>query len=482
MHNGTRHRGWCEQQASQKHTERGASNQEPGMHHVILLINNLNCSVHGQITENTRIYRNKISNMRPEIFSTFPSLLARLSCLFVVLLMQNQNACGFLVPTSRLRRASLRLPPRAQLSNTKVASQATVTPAVLQSGTAGYFQFQGHNVFSTVYQGKPNKPAVILVHGFGCSSLYWRETIQALQSNGYTVHAIDLLGQGKSDKPGRKVGIEYSIDLWAKQIDEYAQSQVKATEMYLMGNSLGSVVALNAATGDFAADSENSTYLRSRVKGIGMFNCGIGMNSRNILLDYSGIQKAVFTALFDLFDILIFDSIPLLTYVLDKVVTQELLRNALTGLYQYADDPNARVDDALVDSFYYPAKDPGSPETLSQIYTNNPGKTPMVLYQEHIVFLQTQVPIHLVWGKQDGVTPLQGPVGQFFQNLSDDPTTNVSLDAIDGAGHIPFDEVPLCNDLMVNWLNMQTSIAAAAQQRKEKGMPAFFGDFKLPFL
>jgi pimeloyl-ACP methyl ester carboxylesterase len=246
-----------------------------------------------------------------------------------------------------------------------------------------------------------------------------------------------------------------------------------------MGNSLGSVIALNAATGDYAAKEEcSSTYLRSRVKGICMFSCSIGMNSRNLLLEYTGIQKAILAAIFDLFDVLIFKNTPLLAYILDKAVTRDLLRNALVGLYQCADSPTERVDDALVDSFYYPAKDPGSPETLSQIYMNDPGKTPMALYRDHEEFLGNHVPVHLVWGEQDGVAPLQGPVGQFFQELSNDPDNkNISIDVIHG-GHIPFDEVPACNDLMLKWLDEQARI-----QKKESGIPtAFGGFFKLPFL
>lgn len=307
--------------------------------------------------------------------------------------------------------------------------------------------------------------------------MYWRETIRFLQQEGYTVHAIDLLGQGKSDKPGRLEGIEYSINLWAQQLDEYAKENIPASRgTILLGNSLGSVVALVAATGDYIESGDsNISFLRQQTKGIGMFNCGIGMNSQNVEYDFEGIQRVLVSALFGVLNALVFGNVPLLTYVLDKVVTKELLRNALTGLYQFSTED--RVDEALVDSFFYPAKDPGSPQTLSQIYTNDPGSTPWEIYERHQDLMTKQIPIHLVWGKQDGVTPLTGSVGKFFQALSNDEDSRVSLEVIDG-GHIPFDEVPSCNILMVDWLK---GIDKSSTMTLAPSLFSGKADFKLPF-
>lgn len=331
--------------------------------------------------------------------------------------------------------------------------------------------FQGHACYAQVTRpwntkfpffevlGSTKKPEIVLIHGFGCSSYYWRETIKALTTEGYTVHALDLLGQGKSAKPGRDQGIEYSIDLWARLVEDYTLQFIpNDTNVVLMGNSLGSVVALSAATGDHTAGSADATdgsvpTLPSRIQGIGMFNCGVGMNSRNLLKDpnLNIVQRVLFTFLFDTLDRLIFDNIPLLTYVLKDVVTRDILRNALVGLYQCSPDPASRVDDALVDSFYLPAKDTGSVDALNQIYTNDAGKTPMQLQQDHMELLNN-LPIHLVWGENDQVTPLGGPVGQFYLDLVKDPAVSMSMSTVK-AGHIPFDEIPDCNQFMIQWLN-----------------------------
>ena len=245
-----------------------------------------------------------------------------------------------------------------KLENDATSLTATVLSTIDTEATktSKYFNFQGHKCYSEVTQAKQQspfpfsllqkqRPEIILIHGFGCSTLYWRETTKYLTNAGYTVHAVDLLGQGKSDKPGIANGIEYSIDLWSDMINEYInQNSIGKEGIVVMGNSLGSCVALTLAA------------TNPLIEGVGMYNCGVGMNSRNLLKDPSlnAIQVVVFTALFDFLDTLIFDNIPLLTYVLNEVVTRDLLRNALTGLYACAADPTGRVTDDLVESFYLP--------------------------------------------------------------------------------------------------------------------------------
>ena len=113
---------------------------------------------------------------------------------------------------------------------------------------------------------EPNsKPAIILIHGFGCPSIYWRETFSTLVKEGFNVHAIDLLGRGRSSKPGRRDGIEYMIDLWVELVEDYATQCILSSEnnsldedgrgVILMGNSLCSIIVLNVATGDYLRNS-----------------------------------------------------------------------------------------------------------------------------------------------------------------------------------------------------------------------------------
>eukprot|EP00536_Pseudo-nitzschia_multiseries_P018724 jgi/Psemu1/328906/estExt_fgenesh1_pg.C_29860002 len=275
---------------------------------------------------------------------------------------------------------------------------------------------------------KKRKPAVILVHGFACSTVYWRQTRDYLAREGYTVHLVDLLGQGKSAKPGRNDGIVYSIDLWAQMVDD-----------------------------------GGGGYLTSRVGGLCLFNCGVGLNTKNIVKVSSNPAwlKTILSVVFGVLDVLVFGNKPLLTYVLDQRVDKETLKSALTALYAYGED---KVDDELVDSFLDPVvKDETSSvvEVLSQIYTNDPGRTPMDLHDTYWSKSSSgkgdsggiPVPIHLIWGDQDVVTPIQGDVGQFYSNLASSPDApGVSMQVVENAGHVPFDERPECNQGLIEWL------------------------------
>jgi pimeloyl-ACP methyl ester carboxylesterase len=387
-------------------------------------------------------------------------------------------------------------------------TQSTKSGAENQQGF--FWDFQGHSCYAEISkppkantltsllpygQSSSDKPSVILIHGFGCSTVYWRETVKYLIDAGYTVHALDLLGQGKSAKPGGKDDVSYSISLWAKMMDDYARRYIKTGKSVLVGNSLGSVVCLSAATGDWCnvlGNDDKDPFLPPTTQGLCFYNCGIGMNSRNVLKTVpEGFLRSFLTVVFDVFDRLIFGNKSLLTYLVENKVTKESLRTALLGLYALADDPESRVDDELVNSFVDPVVNDSAEnvvEVISQIYLNDAGKTPMELHELYLTKLDSSddnresknsqsplselaksfagnskvssatrqtLPIHLIWGDTDGVTPLKGPVGKFYLDLANQSNgsnlADVSIQVV-RAGHIPFDERPECNEGLITWL------------------------------
>ena len=93
-------------------------------------------------------------------------------------------------------------------------------------------------------------PAILLIHGFGASTTHWRHNLPVLGKQ-YEVHALDLLGFGKSSKPG---GLDYGGPLWKDQIVAYVQENIGRPTI-LVGNSLGGYAALasGAALGAEAA-------------------------------------------------------------------------------------------------------------------------------------------------------------------------------------------------------------------------------------
>jgi len=85
--------------------------------------------------------------------------------------------------------------------------------------------------------------AILLIHGFGASTDHWRFNIPILSTK-YEVHAMDLLGFGKSPKPQ---DVEYSGSLWKDQVVAYVKEKIKKPTI-VVGNSLGGYAALAAGS------------------------------------------------------------------------------------------------------------------------------------------------------------------------------------------------------------------------------------------
>jgi pimeloyl-ACP methyl ester carboxylesterase len=102
--------------------------------------------------------------------------------------------------------------------------------------------------------GKPesSQSTVLLIHGFGANKEHWRHNVVELASS-HRVIAIDLIGFGSSEKPRSKLkhehnadGWSYGMDSWGQQIVDFIQAHIDGP-VHLIGNSIGGVVALNAA-------------------------------------------------------------------------------------------------------------------------------------------------------------------------------------------------------------------------------------------
>jgi len=267
---------------------------------------------------------------------------------------------------------------------------------------------------------------IVLVHGFGGSIEYWRRLIPALSTEGYTVHAFDLLGLGLSEKPQ----IEYSIELWAEQVTDFVKT-LGTENVVLVGNSFGSLISLVSAT-------------KLRPKGIVMLNCAVGMNNKNMIKSpkMNDFQRAVATFALSVIDLL-FKS-PLLEMAFNSFATKDQVSSVLKNLYPT--NP-AAVDDELADGFVRPSQTPGALEVLRQIYTGDPGPTPMQILDGNLVDL----PLKVIWGDQDSLTPIQGDVGSFLQQLAKE-RKSIDFEII-SAGHLPHDENPMAvNKAVLEWL------------------------------
>lgn len=274
----------------------------------------------------------------------------------------------------------------------------------------------------------PASQTVLLVHGFGASIPHWRRNINALSKN-HTVYAIDLLGFGASEKPP---GFSYTMESWAELILSFLEEVVQKPTI-LIGNSVGSLACVIAA-------SESQGDL---VKGLVLLNCAGGMNNKAVfddwrikllmplllLIDFLLKQKRIATALFN------------------RVKDRENLKNILSNVYINKEN----VDDTLVEIIAGPANGEGALDAFVSILTGPPGPNPIKLIPE------ITKPVLVLWGDQDGLTPLDGPVGKYFSSLPDQ-LPNFNLYVLEGVGHCPQDDRPdLVHERLLPWLAQLSS-------------------------
>ena len=120
-----------------------------------------------------------------------------------------------------------------------------------------------YSQINAIDNGSPSGRAVLCIHGFGASKGHWRHNLEALSRNA-SVYAIDLLGFGNSSKPLSQLSgedplpgaVQYGFELWGEQIVAFCREVIglqageqgqRGVQLQLIGNSIGGVVALNAA-------------------------------------------------------------------------------------------------------------------------------------------------------------------------------------------------------------------------------------------
>ena len=259
-------------------------------------------------------------------------------------------------------------------------------------------------------------PPIILIHGFGASIEHWRNNLPVLAQS-YTVYALDLLGFGAS----RKADTEYSAALWTEQVHDFWQTFIGVPAI-LVGNSIGSLVGLNASV----------TY-PEMVEGLVMINVA-DVSVREDLLP--PIARPVVSNIENLV------ASPWLIKNILKIVRKPAIIRKWAGLAY----PNkAAVSEELVAILSNPAYDEGSEKTLFRL-TRSIRKAS---FSQSVRDLLPQVTakILLIWGLQDKMIPPKQ--ARAIAKLN----PRLKLIELKNAGHCPHDEYPeQFNSLLLEWL------------------------------
>jgi len=262
----------------------------------------------------------------------------------------------------------------------------------------------------------PEGPAILLVHGFGASTDHWRYNIPALAAH-HEVHALDLLGFGRSAKPE---GLPYGGALWRDQLSAYVAERIGRPTV-LVGNSLGGYAALAAG----AALGENAA-------GVVLLNAaGPFSQEQQAPRGWGAIATRTIGAAV------------LGSPVVQRLIFENLRRPATvrrTLNQVYVDRTN--VDEELVESILRPSRDPGAFGVFRTVF-DIPSGEPL-----DPLFARLRCPLLLVWGIRDPWINAPGRRAT-FQRHAPAATTEVVLEA----GHCPHDEVPAAvNAALLDWL------------------------------
>ncbi|OUC14387.1 MAG: alpha/beta hydrolase [Alkalinema sp. CACIAM 70d] len=280
--------------------------------------------------------------------------------------------------------------------------------------------FQSASVQSTSVQNARDRgPAVLLIHGFGASCYHWRKNIPVLAQT-CRVYALDLIGFGRSAKPTPNQEIAYTFETWSQQIRDFCR-EVIGTPVFLVGNSIGCVAAMQAAVDE-----------PDQVRGVVLLNCSLRLlhdRKREGQPWYKQLGAPILQS--------VLQNKAIGQFFFNQIAQPQAVKNILRQAYHR---PEA-VTDELVEYLLAPARDPGAVDVFLAFTAYSQGPLPEDLLP------QLTCPTLVVWGEEDPWEPIS--LGRAFSQY---PAVEQFI-ALPSVGHCPQDEAPeLVNPIVQDWI------------------------------
>ena len=258
---------------------------------------------------------------------------------------------------------------------------------------------------------------LLLIHGFGASKNHWRFNQNELGKT-YNCYSIDLLGFGESSQPIARLegevskpdNIRYSFELWSKQIQYFCEEIIKGP-VFLIGNSIGGVIALKSAY-----------ELNDLCSGIILIDC-----AQRTMDDKRLMEQSLFMRF--------------LRPVLKTIVRQRFISN---NIFQRAAKP--KIIESILKKAY-PSRNNLDQDLINLLYQPTQRKNAKEAFRGFInlfddylatdLFPKIKKPIFLIWGELDPWESLDEAKKwkTKFNNIKE-------LFVISNSGQCPHDENP----------------------------------------
>ena len=264
-----------------------------------------------------------------------------------------------------------------------------------------------------------DKPAIVLIHGFGASVGHWRKNVPVLAQK-FRVYAIDLIGFGSSAQP-KPSELAYTFETWGQQVADFVR-EVVGDRSILVGNSIGAVVAMQAAI--YAPDLIAKTIL---------INCSLRLLQEQNQLEMPWFKRVGVKAVQN-----ILGNRAIAKLFFDQVRNPRSVKQILSQAYFHKE----AVTDELVDILIKPSQNPNAVDVFMAFVRYSQGPRP----EDLLAILPCDAIV--LWGDRDPWEPIE--LGR--KSFTRFACVKEFID-IPNAGHCPQDEVPeLVNDILLRLL------------------------------
>ncbi len=294
-----------------------------------------------------------------------------------------------------------------------------------------FWNWNGFKVCWSV-AGEDNEIPIIFLHGFGASRKHWRNNIGYFTKRNCASYSLDLIGFGDSDQPGiRQIG-KLNNEIWCNQVKEFISQVIRpknSRKVILIGNSLGSLVALTCAV---SIDDQIATVIASPLPDqIQEYKKSKTKKSPLKKFQYGFI--AIFFMFFPL---------EIILFLITKL---GVIKLGLNSAYFKKDN----IDGELIDLVTKPVLRRTAARSLRAMCIGMSSRDEkfQASYLLRKLSASKKVPFLLIWGEKDNFIPLF--VGKKIANFH----RWVKLKIVSNSGHCIHDEDPsVFNRISYEWI------------------------------